>query len=96
MGTLGCLLSWRLLATPPPTGNLNGTDFALLLFGSDQTTPLLTPDGVLARIAVSAEGAVLPEAFPPGSVSAGVLEPATVSLLISGLLIAIPLFRKSR
>lgn len=78
----------------PPAGNLNGTDFALLLLGADQMTPLLTNDGVLALIAVAATGEVSASAFEPGAIATGVPEPTTIMLVLSGLLLAIPLARK--
>jgi hypothetical protein len=80
----------------PPPGNLNGTDFALLLLGADQMTPLLTNDGVLALLAVAATGEVSASAFAPGTIATGVPEPTTVMLVLSGLLLAIPLMRKAK
>lgn len=79
----------------PLTGNLNGTDFALLIFGADGFTPLLTPDGQLARISVNALGVTFAESFPPGGVAAAVPEPSTALAILGGLLMIGRLVAKS-
>lgn len=67
----------------PDPGNLNGTDFGVLLFADDGFTPLLTVDGQLARIAVSPSGNVDAQGFGPAAV-AQVPEPSmAIPLLIA-------------
>lgn len=81
----------------PPPGNLDGTDFALLIFADDGFTPLLTQDGQLARIAIDALGGVVEEAFAPAIVAPVVIpEPSTWMLAAAGLGMAAVRLARSR
>ena len=73
---------------------MNGTELALLLFGADQMTSLLTNDGFLTLIAVAANREVSASAFGPSAIATGVPDATTVMLVLAGLLLAIPLMRK--
>ena len=68
----------------PDPANLNGTDFAVLLFGDDGFTPLLTADGQSARIAVSPAGDVDAQGFGPTAVME-VPEPSMAIPLLAAL-----------
>jgi hypothetical protein len=87
-------LTGNILAPPP--GNLNGTDFGLLIYAADGVTPLLTADGQLVRVAVGALGAVSPNAFGPAGVLQMIPEPATALLVAAGLVLAARASRSSR